>query len=580
MAGQLDLTAVLHSYIDRMLTDVTGMKVLLLDKDTTKIVSTVYSQSEILKQEVLVVESLVKEAGDQLFHLKAVCFLRPTRENVAHLRKELRNPRFGEYHVFFSHTVGDLALQELADSDTKELVRQVQEFYGDYEALEPHHFCVPVGSPSNSVLYQPFSWDYGKSTSLLDRLVEGLASLSMSMRNRPTVRFQRGSEVCQRLAEGLNHLMNEEERNLYDFGKRGGETVLLIIDRRDDPVTPLLLQWTYQAMAHDLLGIHDNRVDLKSGKGKGAEAAHAVLTPSQDEFYAKHMYSNYGDLGMAVKELVDDFQKDHKTSSDIQSIQEIMRFVEAFPEFRAKQGFVSKHVALLADISAIVDRRALMTASQMEQELACSSGSCSAVSDDVLELLGNPNLSADDRLRLVMLFALRYEKEGVRQLGAMMSKLQDMGVDKRRVGLVHFLLRHCGTDKRVADLWSNKNLYARATRMARGLKGVDNVYTQHKPLLTSTLEAAAKARLSLQDFPLVGAAASGEQQQQPPREVVAFIVGGTTYEEARFVAQMNTSTERGEPTYGGVRFFLGGTAVVNSSSFLSDFQALMDAERR
>jgi hypothetical protein len=55
-----------------MLSDVHGMKVLLLDKDTTKIVSTVYSQSEILRQEVFLVESLVKEAGDQLFHLK-VC---------------------------------------------------------------------------------------------------------------------------------------------------------------------------------------------------------------------------------------------------------------------------------------------------------------------------------------------------------------------------------------------------------------------------------------------------------------------------------------------------------------------------
>ena len=30
---------------------------------------------------------------------QAVCFLRPTRENVARLRRELRDPRFGEYHL-------------------------------------------------------------------------------------------------------------------------------------------------------------------------------------------------------------------------------------------------------------------------------------------------------------------------------------------------------------------------------------------------------------------------------------------------------------------------------------------------
>lgn len=67
----MDLTAVLRSYIDKMLGEVRGMKVLLLDKDTTKIVSTVYSQSDILRHEVFLVESLFKEAKDQLFHLKA-----------------------------------------------------------------------------------------------------------------------------------------------------------------------------------------------------------------------------------------------------------------------------------------------------------------------------------------------------------------------------------------------------------------------------------------------------------------------------------------------------------------------------
>jgi hypothetical protein len=34
---------------------------------------------------------------------------------------------------------------------------------------------------------------------------------------------------------------------------------VLIVDRRDDPVTPLLAQWTYQAMVHELLGISNNR---------------------------------------------------------------------------------------------------------------------------------------------------------------------------------------------------------------------------------------------------------------------------------------------------------------------------------
>lgn len=66
-----DLVAVLRSYLERMLGGVAGMKALLLDADTTRVVSTVFSQSEILEQEVYLVERLDEGRGDQLFHLKA-----------------------------------------------------------------------------------------------------------------------------------------------------------------------------------------------------------------------------------------------------------------------------------------------------------------------------------------------------------------------------------------------------------------------------------------------------------------------------------------------------------------------------
>ena len=66
----MDLSTVIRFYIEKMLKDVKGMKVLLLDSETTRIVSTVYSQSEILEQEVYLVEKLDADPGEQLLHLK------------------------------------------------------------------------------------------------------------------------------------------------------------------------------------------------------------------------------------------------------------------------------------------------------------------------------------------------------------------------------------------------------------------------------------------------------------------------------------------------------------------------------
>lgn len=82
----------------------------------------------------------------------------------------------------------------------------------------------------------------------------------------PFGRYQRGSEICERFAQSLHHLTAVEERELFDFGSRGGgegAPVLLVLDRRDDPVTPLLSQWTYQVRAR-LVGLGEG---LRVGVG-------------------------------------------------------------------------------------------------------------------------------------------------------------------------------------------------------------------------------------------------------------------------------------------------------------------------
>lgn len=68
-------------------------------------------------------------------------------------------------------------------------------------------------------------------------------------------------------------LASMQQYQVFDFGSRSNPIVLLL-DRRDDPVTPLLMQWTYQAMIHELLGINENTVKLNSPK---VSACHACM---------------------------------------------------------------------------------------------------------------------------------------------------------------------------------------------------------------------------------------------------------------------------------------------------------------
>jgi hypothetical protein len=186
----------------------------------------------------------------------------------------------------------------------------------------------------------------------------------------------------------------QSETTLFDFRLTQVPPLLLILDRRNDPVTPLLSQWTYQAMVHELLGIQNGRVDLSLVPDIGPDLSvshcllcsntpinHAgcqeiTLTPSTDPFFAAHFLATFGDLGTSLKSYVQSYQSRSLAQgpSSINSISDMKRFVEEYPEFRKLGGNVSKHVALVGELSRIVGRDKLLEVGEVEQGLATSSG--------------------------------------------------------------------------------------------------------------------------------------------------------------------------------------------------------------
>ncbi|XP_011027370.1 PREDICTED: vacuolar protein sorting-associated protein 45 homolog isoform X2 [Populus euphratica] len=552
------LVSAARHYINRLLQDISGMKVLILDSQTVSIVSVVYSQTELLQKEVFLVELVdsISKSKESMSHLKAVYFLRPTLENIQHLRRQLANPRFGESHLFFSNILKDTQIHILADSDEQEVVQQVQEYYGDFVAIDPCHFTLSI--PSNHMYMLPAVVDPPGLQHFCDRVVDGIAAVFLALKRRPVIRYQRTSDIAKRVAQETSKLMYQQESGLFDFRHTEISPLLLIVDRRDDPVTPLLNQWTYQAMVHELIGIHDNKVDLSSIGKLPKDQQEVVLSSEQDAFFRANMYENFGDIGMNIKKMVDDFQQVAKSNQNILTIEDMAKFVDNYPEYRKMHGNVSKHVTLVTEMSKIVGERRLMLVSEREQDLACNGGQVAAF-EAVTNLLNNENVSDIDCLRLVMLYALHYEKESPVQLMQLFNKLASRS-PKYKPGLVQFLLKQAGVDKRTGDLYGNRDLLNIARNMARGLKGVENVYIQHQPLLFQTMESIIKGRLRDVDYPFVG----NHFQQGRPQDVVIFIVGGTTYEESRSIALQNASIS-------GIRFILGGSAVLNSKSLLPYF---------
>lgn len=181
----------------------------------------------------------------------------------------------------------------------------MQEFYADFVALDPYHFTLNMAA--NHMYMLPAVVDPSGLQHFCDRVVEGISAVFLALKRRPIIRYSRTSDVAKRIAheasvrtqfflsffplnfncscfvinsiikfiafpllrvEGivgfgylilekekvehvflssiLQKLMYQQESGLFDFRRTEVSPLLLIIDRRDDPVTALLNQWTYQ----------------------------------------------------------------------------------------------------------------------------------------------------------------------------------------------------------------------------------------------------------------------------------------------------------------------------------------------
>ena len=544
----MDVLGVMQSYILKLLEEAgPGMKVLLLDGETTPGVSLAFAQSALMRQEVFLFERLRPNVvWEDMRYLKCICILRPQPSTISQLCSELARPRYQSYYVYFTNLLPRAAVKQLAEADMQEVVKEVKEIYIDYLPFGSHLFGLSLNHP-----LQPLGSRWVEDH--LTRTTQALISVLLSHKLCPSIRYQEGSGPAALLANSVKSIMARETEQ---FGG-AGDTVLVILDRREDPVTPLLTQWTYQAMVHQLIGINNNRVSLAGVPGVNKDLQEILLSASQDEFYAANLYSNFGEIGQTIKLLMDQYQQKAQSHQKIESIADMKNFVENYPQFKKMSGTVTKHVTLVSELSRLVSTRDLLEISELEQEIV-SDGDHKEMLRKISDIIQREKVTLEDATRLSMLFALRFEQSQSSSVRTVLGLLRKKG-GEREARLVQNLQRFAGQNVRKGNLFDHEITTKNITgKLFKGLKGVENVYTQHSPLLKEILDDCVKNRLKTSTFPSLGSN-SGKVNT-----IVAFIIGGFTYEEAYTVQQLNSSL--------GVQIILGGTSLINSKAFIEQIE--------
>ena len=424
------------------------------------------------------------------------------------------------------------------------LVEEVTEYYLDYTVIDRHLFTIGITGCGGR---RGTQW----APQFMERTAKCIYSAMKALNRYPVVKYQASSELCDTLAQRCSRLLASSHDT---------DCLLLIVDRRDDPVSPLLNQWTYQAMIHELVGITNGKVEV----GSAASSAAFTLSSGRDKFFAENMFATYDRLLTSVDTLKSEYKK--TTDIKLDTIAEMKKAIANMAKAKEVTELFKKHISLVLAIKKVVESHAFFDEDGIclfEQDLL-DRVDHSTSAKRVQAFLQDPRLRAIDRVRLVLLYLLRFEGNRNLKLEECVTLLREANVPPELRKAVPGLLQYCGKGcpGRDGDIFAST-----ATGQLKTEPEKQNDMLRHTPLLTQTLLQLQKGKLDAKKYKVIEQ--PGITPSPSPSEVVIFFVGGATYEEAKTVAYFNEHNP-------GMRVVLGGTNVHNTTSFLEEISVSVD----
>jgi syntaxin-binding protein 1 len=245
------------------------------------------------------------------------------------------------------------------------------------------------------------------SNNVIDELCDRLASVCATMGEWPGVRCSAGDDVARAVAEGVSQRLDAMHERMPDFPKRAfaddNRSVLLVVNRSVDALAPLLHEFSYCALAYDVVPELDadrQTLERQYETGAGAIANETVLIDESDPLWrhyrTRHWQWIQRNLPAQFREFTAANQYTaelHKKGAQQQQQQALDReqFAELSPEeqraqlkglrslrdaaagLRKYQDMASKygiHLGIATDCSKAIARRGLVELARFEQDMA------------------------------------------------------------------------------------------------------------------------------------------------------------------------------------------------------------------
>ena len=370
-----------------------------------------------------------------------------------------------------------------------------------------------------------------------------------------------------------------------------------------DLMAPLIHEFTYQAMAHDLLPIKEtDKVYYKTvlNEGRPDEQEKEMEIGEKDKIWVDNRHRHMKDT---IEKLMGDFQKfidenPHFTNSEgnATSLNAIKDMLAGLPQFQELKEAYSLHLSMAQECMNIFQHRKLPDIASVEQSLATGLDEDfrkpKNLADQLVRLLDDESIGSADRLRLVMMYIIFRDgliKEDIERLLAQSSLPHP---DFESISNLELL-----GARALKALKDNKPppqpLFPRKTTPTA--QNEEYALSRFEPMLKLMLDDLTKGTLDQGAFPYtkppldnsdeIAAQSQASLRSAKPtwarnrmstvesrQRVIVFMAGGATYSESRACYEVSKTSGRD--------VFLATSHMLNPALFIRQVGDLSADRRR